>query len=170
MTFPHDPQLPDFVRQLFGRKHFPINCQCDNRRIPSNIFKNPLAFFIFNQFHFVITGIIRRFFVRHFQNLQLTVSAQPFTVFIQRHPVKFLFNFPNAYNGNLHSAPVPYLLSNCLKIQIRRAATRIDGKSQIISRVTKAITTNNAASASPRQPYTFSFDCHPPSAPSFSPA
>ena len=90
------------VCQFLRGKLFSVNGQRHHIGAVFDVGKNSLPLFFLNLFFHQLTGIVRRLLIRHLNNFQLAVAAEPFAVLCNRCFQVFFFYFSNCNQCNLH--------------------------------------------------------------------
>ena len=108
MAFSADTAVLDPRSKFFGRIIFAGDLQCHDQSILGQLCKNAGSLFLTDLIFQDGACSIRCHLIRHFDNVQLRVTTQPFAVFVNGIPEKFFLDLPYTYDGYFdHSSYAP---------------------------------------------------------------
>ena len=102
MAGPTYSQLVDLPCEVLRGQLFASDLQSDHKRIIPDIFKKTLPFLVPNGIFYCFAGIIRRFFVGHFYDLQLAVTPEALGILRNGIPQIFFLDLPYCQDTYFH--------------------------------------------------------------------
>ena len=96
MTDPGNAELFQPGSKTDGIHLLPVNGKRHVESVLCQDFFQPLSFLFQNLKPLCLAGLVRRLFIRHFHNFQLSIAGQTLCIFRDRIAVKALLYFSNA--------------------------------------------------------------------------